>query len=96
VLRQLDQLARCNAVFFISVMRMSADRAIDGGKPLGDGEQPAETFDPGRDRDDTADPRRLGARDNGVEILGKIRKVEMAVAVDEHGVQTVQSAFGST
>ena len=30
------------------------------------------------------------------EILGKIRKVEMAMAVDEHGLQTTQSAFGST
>ena len=31
-----------------------------------------------------------------VEIVGKIRKVEVAVAVDEHGLQTAQSAFGST
>ena len=47
-------------------------------------------------RAEAADPRRLGARDDGVEILGKIRKVEVAVAVDEHGLQTDQSAFGST
>ena len=96
MLGQLDQLAGGNAVFLICLMRMGADRAIDVGKPLGDGEQPAEPLDPRRDRDDTADPGRLGARNDGVEILGKIRKVEMAVAVDEHGWQTAQSAFGST
>ena len=96
MLGQLDQFAGGNAVFLVGVMRMGADRAIDVGKPLGDGEQPAEPLDPGRDGDDAADPRRLGARDDAVEILGEIRKVEMAVAVDEHGLQTVQSAFGST
>ena len=96
MLRQLDQFARGNAVFLIGLMRMGADRAIDVGKPLGYGEQPVEPLDPGRDRDDAADPGRLGARNDGVEILGKIRKVEMAVAVDEHGLQTAQSAFGST
>ena len=96
MLRQLDQFAGGNAVLFISVMRMGADRAIDVGKPLGDGEQPAEPLHPGRDGDDAADAGRLGARDDGVEVLGKIRKVEMAVAVDEHGLQTAQSAFGST
>ena len=78
------------------MMRMGADRAIDVGKSLGDGEKPAEPLHPGRDGDDAADPRRLGARDDGVEILGEIRKVEVAMAVNEHGLQTAQSAFGST
>src|SRR6185312_7063895 len=93
---QLDQLAGGNAVFLICLMRMGADRAIDVRKSFCDGEQPAEPLDAGRDRDNADDPGRLGARNDGVEILGKIRKVEMAVAVDEHGWQTAQSAFGST
>ena len=96
MLGQFDQLAGRNAVFLIGLVRMGADRAIDVGKPLGDGQQPAEPLHPGRDGDDAADPRRLGTRDDGVEILGKIRKVEVAMAVDEHGLQTAQSGFGST
>ena len=96
MLGQLDQFAGGNAVFLIGLMRMGADRAIDVGKSLGDGQQPAEPPHPRRDGDDTTDPGGLGARDDGVEIIGKIRKVEMAMAVDEHGLQTAQSAFGST
>ncbi len=96
VLRQFDQLVGRNAVFLIGMMRMGADRTVDVGKPLGDGKQPAEPPDAGRDRDDAADTGRLGTRDDAVEILGEIRKVEMAMAVDKHGLQTAQSTFGST
>ena len=39
---QLDQLFGRDAVFLVGVMRMGADRAIDVGKALRDGEQPAE------------------------------------------------------
>ena len=38
----------------------------------------------------------FGARDDAVEIVGEIREIEMAVAVDEHGDPTVQAAVGST
>ena len=96
VLRQFDQFAGRNAVFLIGMMRMGADRTVDVGKPFGDGKQPAEPPDAGRDRDDAADTGRLGTRDDAVEILGEIRKVEMAMAVDKHGLQTAQSTFGST
>ena len=41
-------------------------------------------------------PARFRARDDAVEIVGEIRKIEMAVAVDEHGYPTVQPAVGST
>ena len=93
---QLDQFAGRNAVFLVGVMRMGADRAIDVRKALGDGKQPGKPLHPRRDGDDAADAGGLGARDDAVEILGEIGKVEMAVAVDEHGVGTDQSGFGST
>ena len=96
MLRQLDQFVRGNAVFLVGVMRMGADRAIDVRKSLGDREQPGKPPHPRRDRDDAADAGGLGARDDAVEIVGEIRKIEMAVAVDEHGVRTAQSAVGST
>ncbi len=43
-----------------------------------------------------ADAGGLGARDDGVEIVGEIGKIEMAVAVDQHRLLTVQVAVGST
>ena len=42
-------------------------------------------FHPRRDRDDAADAGRTGAADDGVKLAGKIRKIEMAMAVDQHG-----------
>ena len=93
--RQLDQFARGNAVFFVGVMRMGADRAIDVGKPLRDREQRAEPPHPRRDRDDAPDAGGGGARHDAVEIVGEIREIEMAVAVDQHRVQTVHAAVGS-
>jgi hypothetical protein len=65
-------------------MRMGADGAIDIGKALDDRKQRGLPPHPRRDGDNAPDARRLGARDNGVEILGKVLEVEMAVAVDEH------------
>ena len=82
---QFDQLARGNAVFLIGLMRMGPDRAIDIGKSPGDFQERAEPPHPGRDRDHAPDPGGGGATDQGVEIVGKIRKIEMAVAVDQHG-----------
>ena len=93
--RQLDQFVGRNSIFLIGVMRMGADRAIDVRKLLGDRQQPAETPHPRRDGDDAPDPGSGRSCDDGVEILGEIRKIEMAMAVDEHGVRTVQAAVGS-
>ena len=77
-------------------MRMGADRAIDVGKTLGDREQAVQPLYPRRDRDDAADPGGLGARDDGVEIVGEIGKIEMAVAVDEHHSAPLAGSLGST
>ncbi len=40
-------------------------------------------------------PAASALADDGVEILGEIRKIEVAMAVDEHGFPTVQAAVGS-
>src|SRR6185437_4855317 len=71
--------------FLIGLIRMGPDRAIDIGKSPGDFQERAEPPHPGRDRDHAPDPGGGGAADQGVEIVGKIRKIEMAVAVDQHG-----------
>ena len=65
-------------------MRMGADRAEHVGKPLGDREQLGLPAHAGRDRHDPADAGRPGARDDGVELVGEVREIEMAVAVDQH------------
>ena len=82
---QFDQFGRGNAVFFIGVMRMGADRAIDIGKSLQYLEQCTEPPHPRRNGDDAANARGCGARHDAIEIVGKIREIEMAVAIDEHG-----------
>ena len=94
--RQLDQFVGRNSVFFIGVMRMGADRAIDVWKSLGDRQQPAEAPHPRRDGDDAPNAGGRSPRHDGVEVIGEIRKIEMAVAVDEHRIPTVQAADGST
>src|SRR4051794_17733214 len=93
---QFDQFGCQNSIFLVGVVRMGADRAIDVRKPPGDVEQARQTPHPRRDGDDTPDPRGFGARDDAVEIIGKVGEIEMAVAVDEHGDPTVQAAVGST
>src|SRR6266404_5133425 len=93
MLGKFHQFARDNAVFLVGLMRMGADRAIDVRKSLGDPKQRAELLHTRRDRDDAPNAGGLGARDDGVEILGEVREIEMAVAVDEHCFRTVQSAF---
>jgi hypothetical protein len=93
--RQLDQFVGGNPVFFIGVMRMRANRTLDVRKVLCDRQQPAETPHSGRDGDDAPDPGGVRSRDDAVEIFGKVRKIEVAMAIDEHGSPTVQAAVGS-
>ena len=91
---QLDQFVRGYAVLFVGVMRMRADGAIDIVEPLDDRQQFAKTLDPRRDRDHAADARFRRPRHDRVEIIGKVRKVQMAMAVDQHG-ERAQAAVGS-
>ena len=76
-------------------MRMGADRAIDVRKSLGDREQCAEPPHPRRDGDDAPDAGGRRPRHDAVEVVGKIGKIEMAMAVDEHGYQPLHAAVGS-
>jgi hypothetical protein len=92
--RQLDQLVRGNAVLFVGVMRMGANRAIDIVEPLGDCEQFAEPPDPRRDRDHASDASLCCPRHDPFEIIGEVRKVQMAMAVDQHD-KRAQAAVGS-
>ena len=84
MLGQRDQFFGRNPVFLVGLVRMGADRAIDFRIFLRDREQCIEPLHPRRDRDDTPDAGRLGPRDNAVEVVGKVREIEMAMAVDEH------------
>ena len=81
---QFDQFVGGNSVFFIRVVRMRTDRAIDVRKSPGDLQKRAEASHPRGDRDDTPDPGRRGPRHDRFEIGGKVGKIEMAVAVDQH------------
>src|SRR4051812_27289214 len=94
--RQFDQFRRWDAILLVGVMRMGADRAVDIWKPLDDFKQSIEPTHPRRDRDDAPDPGTFSARDDAVEIVGKVREIQVAMAVDKHGVPTGQVAIGST
>jgi hypothetical protein len=78
------------------MMRMGADRAMDIRKLLRDCEQLCLLPHPSRYRHHAANPRRFRARNNSVEIIGEIGKIQMAVTVDKHQRLTVQAADGST
>src|SRR3954453_12607928 len=78
VLRQRNQLVRRDAVFLIGIMRMGADRAIDVVIALGDRQKLVQLFHPSRNGDHAADAGRSRPRHDPVEILRKIRKIQVA------------------
>ena len=83
--RARDEVARRHMQFLMGVMRMSADRAKHVGKALGDRQHLGVARDPRRDGDQARDAGCARAGDDGVKLSGKIRKIEMAMAVDQHG-----------
>ena len=83
--RPRDQVGRGHVGFLVGVMRMRADRAKNIGKALGDGQYLGMAVNACRDRDHAGNAGGAGARDHGVKLRGKIGKVEMAMAVDQHG-----------
>ena len=93
---QLDQLVRRDTVFLIGVVGMGTDGTIDVRKPLGDRKQRAKPPHPRRDGDDAPDAGGRGARDDAVEVVGEIREIEMAVAVDQHYEGPLDGFLGST
>jgi hypothetical protein len=83
--RSVDQFVDGDVELLVSVVWMGPHRAIDLGKALGDAEHLGVPLDPHRDGDDAPNAGGAGARDDGVEFAGKIGKVEVAMAVDQHG-----------
>ena len=84
VRRQRDQLARREFRMIGRLMRMGPDRAPDPVMRLGDRPHRRELVEAGADRQHRADPGGAGARDHRVALGGEIRKIEMAMAVDQH------------
>ncbi len=84
VRRQRNQLLGGNAVLLIRMMRVRADRTIDVWKARRDVEQTLDALHPRRDGHHAADTRGLGAGDDPVQILGEVRKIQMAMTVDQH------------
>ena len=81
-----DQVIDRDVELLVRVVRMGADRAIDVRKALRDRQHLGV---PLRTRVEIvtmrADAGRLRARHHGVELVREIRKIEMAMAVDQHG-----------
>ena len=94
--RQPDQFVGGHSVFLIGVVRMGADRAIDVWKPLGDRKELTEAPHPSRDGDDAPDSCSRRPGHDALEIIGEVRKIQVAVAIDQHRIPTVQAADGST
>ena len=82
--RMGDQIVRRDVQLFVRIMRMRADRAKNIGKALCDRQHAGEAAHARRDGDKAPDAGVSGARDDRVELAGKIGKVEMAMAVDQH------------
>ena len=82
--RQSYQFVGGYVRLFSRIVRMRADGAVDGVELLCDRKDFRKTPDTRRDRHHAADPSRQGAGDDGRPLLCEIRKVEMAVTVDQH------------
>jgi hypothetical protein len=90
----LHQVRGRHIRLFIRVVRMRADRAkyiiVRAGNLLDVGE----FLDPRADGDHPPDAFSAGARNDCVALGGEIRKIEMTMAVDQHGQAAPSS--GST
>src|SRR5262249_51566411 len=82
--RALDKIARRNIELLVRVMRMGPDRAEHLLESLGDRQHLAVPAHPGRDRYNFHQARGVRPGDDGVELGSKIRKIEMAMAVDQY------------
>ncbi len=80
-----DERVGIDVEFLMGMMRMRAHRAVHVRKTFGDREHLIMPLDPGRDRDHAGDAGRLGAGYDRVELGRKVGKIEVAVAVDQHG-----------
>ena len=92
--RQPDQLVGRDVELLGGVVRMRADRAIDLVMRLGDRQHAGEALHPRRDRHHAADACSDRARDHRIALLGEVREIEMAMAVDEQPFQSFRLPAG--
>jgi len=78
------ELVRSYIQFFMCVMRMRSDRAINVWKALGQRKQCGLPADACGDRDHALDTGSAGSRQHGIELVRKIGEIKVAVAVDQH------------
>ena len=66
-------------------MRMDADGAVDVGARSATARTPAKRDNARADGEEVPDALRARGIEHAVELGGEIGKIEMAMAVDEHG-----------
>src|SRR4249920_2690715 len=81
--RVCDEIVHCYVQLFVRIMRMRADRAIDLRKTFGDRQHASKAPHARGDCNQPRQARPAGAHDDRVNLAGKIRKIEMAMTVDQ-------------
>ena len=84
IFRQSDQRFGVDIQFLMRVVRMGADRAENLRKFLRDRQHLRKFAHARADGDQARDAGGARARDHRVELGGEIRKIQVAVAIDEH------------
>jgi hypothetical protein len=64
---------------------MHAHGAVDIVEPLGDGENPVEAAERGRDGEHHAHARLFRAGDHAVDIADELGEIQVAVGINKHG-----------
>ena len=82
--RMGDEVVGGHVEFLVRVVRMGADRAVHIGKSLGDRQYAGKALHAGRDRDHARQSGGAAARHDRVKLAGEVRKIQMAVTVDQH------------
>ena len=85
--RFFGEIARGHVELLMRVMRMRADRAEHVLETLGDRQHLAMAAHARRDRYDFHQTRGFRPGDDGIDLGGEIREIEMAMAVDQRHSQ---------
>ncbi len=91
-----DEIGGRDVRLLMRAVGMGADRAIDLGKAFGDRQHLAVALHPRGNGDKAPDARRARARHDCVELVREVGKIEVAMAVDEHGGYVGALVSGST
>ena len=84
MVRGLDQPVGGALPLLLRLVRMNADRAPDVAVTLGNGPDPLELVEARADRQHATDAGHAGACQHRLFVAGKLGKIEMAMAVDQH------------